>query len=402
MLPAVPLIAWRFMLKGTERGRFSAMTLFAWLAIGVGVGTMSALLSVMYGLESSLRDNVLRAYPHILVRRVAKTPPTAEEQTKIQELIRGQTGVRRAMPFVETEMIAQSSSRTMGVVVWGVAEEEWERMAKNVRRGRPPSATSAFVEGVLGAELADHLRTDIKDTVHLLSPLRRGGALGAVPKSFPIRISGLYESGHYDFDKQYLFVPLLDAQDIVGKGPVLSGWHVWSDSLESADEVAKAISGFLPAGWEAQSWTQFNQALFHSLKLEQLSMFLILSFAVLIAVMNIAITLIMHVSHKRKNIGVLRALGASASQIQRIFMWQGAFLGMIGMGLGAILSAVLLYYIKNNYQFPDIYYQTSVPVEIRPLSILMIYAVCTVLVFLATIYPSIQASRLDPIEAIRE
>jgi len=288
------------------------------------------------------------------------------------------------------------------VVIWGVPDEEWARMGKNIRNGKPPSTTSAAVEGVLGAELADHLRADVRDSVQLLSPLRRSGALGAVPRSFPVRISGLYESGHYDFDKQFLFLPLADAQDIVGKGPALTGWHIWTEDADEADAVANSISQELPVGWEAQSWTQFNQALFHSLKLEQFSMFLILSFAVLIAVMNIAITLIMHVSHKRKNIGVLRALGASASEIRQIFIWQGAFLGIIGMVLGAVLSVVLLYYIQHNYQFPDIYYQTSVPIEIRPLSIALVYAVSSVLILLATLYPSIQASRLDPIEAIRE
>lgn len=402
MLPAVPLVAWRFMLKGTERGRFSAMTLFAWLAIGVGVGTMSALLSVMYGLEASLRDGFLKAYPHILIRRVAKTTPTAVEQERISLMLSGQEGVERFMPYVETEMIAQSANRAVGVVIWGVPDGEWRHLRKNIRRGNQPSTTSAAVEGVLGAELADTLRSDLRDTVTLLSPLRRAGALGATPRTFPIRISGLYESGHYEFDKQYLFMPLADAQDIVGKGPVLSGWHVWARDLESARKLSTEIAAKLPEGWEAQSWAQFNEALFQSLKLEQFSMFLILSFAVLIAVMNIAITLIMHVSHKRKNIGILRALGASAEQIRNIFIWQGAFLGLVGMAIGGVLTVVLLYYIQNNYSFPDIYYQTNVPVEIRPWSIFLVYLVCSALVLVATIYPSVQASRLDPIEAIRE
>ena len=389
------------MLKGTERGRFSSMTLFAWVAIGVGVGTMSSLLSVMYGLETSLRENVLRAYPHVLVRRISGGEANINERA-ITTALQGQPGVARAVPFVETEMIAQSDTRTLGVVVWGVPEQEWARIGKDLADGKVPAATSASIQGVMGIELAGHLGAAVGDRVTLISPLRRQGALGSAPQTQLVEISGLYESGHYDFDKQYLFVPILDAQDFVGKRNGITGWQIWANSADDAQSIAESIQPLLPAGWEAQSWMRFNEALFHSLKLEQLSMFLILSFAVVIAVMNIAITLMMHVSHKRKNIGVLRALGASAAQIQRIFIWQGVFLGGVGMVIGAVLSVVLLTYVAHFYQFPDIYYQRSVPVEIRPVSIAAVYLVCAVLIFVATLYPSLKAAKLDPIEAIRE
>jgi len=394
-------IAWRFMLRGTERGTFSPMTVFAWLAIGVGVGTMCSLLSVMYGLESSLRDSVLKAYPHIMVHARSGTTPIRNYEAWTTKL-RSIKGVKRVVPYVETEMIAQSDLRAIGSVVWGVPREDLVKLKQNIPQGTVPSPDSKLPQAIVGMELAHHLDVDIGNQLKIISPIKRGGALGMVPQAQTFEVSGLYESGHYDFDKQYLFLLLEDAQDLMGWGKAVTGWHVWCNSLDDTEKVAKRIAKQLPPEWTAQSWESFNSALFQSLKLEQYAMFLVLSFAILIAVMNISITLMMHVTHKRRNIGVLRALGATAQQIREVFIWQGAFLGMVGLVLGAVLSVIILTYVQNSYQFPDIYYVRSVPVEIRPLSLTMVFVVAIFLIFAATIYPSSRAAKLDPIEAIRE
>jgi lipoprotein-releasing system permease protein len=389
------------MLRGTERGTFSPMTIFAWLAIGVGVGTMCSLLSVMYGLESSLRDSVLKAYPHIMVHPRAGSSPIRGYDAWTERL-RKIDGVRRVMPYVETEMIVQSDERAIGAVVWGTPMSDLAKLKGDLTQGGIPRIDSKLPQAILGQELAHHLDVEVGNQIQIISPIKRGGAMGLVPQSQLFEVAGIYESGHYDFDKQHLFLLLEDAQDLMGTGKAITGWHVWCDSLGDTDRVQKRIAAILPGDWVAQSWTSFNSALFQSLKLEQYAMFLVLSFAIVIAVMNIAITLMMHVTHKKRNIGVLRALGASAQQIRQIFVWQGAFLGMVGLVLGAVLSVVMITYVQNSYEFPDIYYVRSVPVEIRPLSLTLVFVVATALIFLATLYPSLRASQLDPIEAIRE
>jgi lipoprotein-releasing system permease protein len=396
------MLGWRFMLLGTERGRFSPMTLFAWAAIGVGTGTMCALLSVMYGLETSIRDSLLKAYPHILVKSEDGRPVANFEA--IQKQLSQHPRVVRALPFVELEMIAQTEGKStgLGVVLWGLPADELDRMKKEMEMGGPPDPSASAPQLVLGGELAHFLKAGVGSEVRLISPLKRSGMFGAIPENFSFSVSGLYFSESYELDKQYAFMLLADAQELSSHPDKISGWRVWVEDIDDSQAVAAELAAELPQGIEANSWQSFNAALFQSLKLEQWGMFLILSFAVFIAVLNVAITLMMHVTHKRRNIGILRAIGASQQSIRRIFLWQGIFLGLVGMIVGAVISFTLLALIQYVYQFPDIYYVRMVPVEVRPGSVIAVYIVATLLVVLATLYPSWRATMVDPVDAMRE
>jgi len=391
------------MLRGTERGTFSAMTLFAWLAIGVGVGAMSSLLSVMYGFEGALREKVLNAYPHILVGSKDPSKPL-EPSVDFERIVRSLPQVQKCFPYVQNEMILQTSRRGLGAVIWGVPGSELPNLKFKVQEGNWPQEMSSLPQAMLGSELGERLGLSTKDQIKIISPLEKSGPLGMVPQSELVEVAGLFASGHYEFDEQYAVMLLEDVQELLGWGNGLTGWQVWVNSLEDTDQVLTEIKKHLPEGWEAKSWKTFNSALFQSLKLEQYSMFSILVFAILIAVMNIVITLTMNVSHKRKNIGVLRALGATQSQIHKIFLCQGAFMGGVGLTLGAVLTILFVVYVKyfSGYQLPEIYYDRTIPIEIRPVSIFAIYAVATILIYLATLYPASQASKLSAIEAIRE
>lgn len=390
------------MLRGTEKGRFSPMTFFAWLAIAVGIWAMSSFLSVMYGFESSLRERVLKAFPHVMVSNQQGSQPIQGYEPWTERL-KNVDGVDRVLQYVEAEMIVQSPRRTLGGVVWGIAEKDLARLSPDVTEGSVPKTGSETLQVLMGQELADRLGVFIGDEIRLISPTKSTGAMGMVPRSEVFNVVGFYQSGHYEFDQAYLFVVMQDAQDLLKWKNAISGWHIWGTDIDDADELEMRISQLLPPELKAQSWTKFNAALFSSLKLEQYSMFVILSLAILIAVMNIVITLMMHVTQKQRNIGVLRALGASKRQIQRIFIWQGAALGGVGLVIGAVLTVLFMVYLRyfSGYLLPEIYYDRSVPVEVRPLSIVLIYLVAIVFIFLATIYPSKKAASLHPIEAIK-
>lgn len=391
------------MLKGTPAGTFSPMTLFAWLAIGVGIAAMSCLLSVMYGFESALRERVLKAYPHVMIRPAAANQPLRDYEPwteKFKQL----PIISRTMPYLETEMILQSDFRTLGGVIWGLPPDELQRLEEGITEGALPNPEAKLPQVILGSELGHRLGVSPGSRIKLISPIETGGAMGMVPKSQVFEVAGLYASGHYEFDQQYLFLALQEGQELLRWGDAISGWHLWAESLDDSEKLLKEVQAIIPATLEAQSWRSFNSALFQSLKLEQYSMFTILSFAIIIAVMNIVITLMMHVTHKRANIGILRALGASKRQIRQAFLWQGAFLGGVGLILGAALTAGFIVYVRyfSTYLLPEIYYDRTIPIELRPLSLALIYAVAIVLIYLATIYPAKRAAALHPIDAIRE
>lgn len=396
-------IAWRFMMKGTEKGHFSLLTLFSWLAIGVGIAAMCGLLSVMYGFESSLKSKVLNAYPHIIVSP-AEGGNSIEDDPQVLKKISTHRRVTRTVPFIEREMILQSRTRSLGGVIWGLTLKDFDRVQKGIVEGEIPRENSEVPEVVLGRELAHRLNLNIGEKVKVISPTTKVGLMGSVPKSETFKVSGFYVSGHYEFDEQYLYMLKEDAQDLLGWNKKISGYHLWTSKMDDADSVQMSLSLVLSSDLKAESWSVFNAALFQSLKLEQYCMSTILSFAILIAVMNIVITLMMHVTHKRKNIGILRALGASKAQIQSIFVWQGTWMGIVGLSLGAVLTLLFIIYVKylSKYQLPEIYYDRTIPIDIRPISFLVIFISAVGFIYLATLFPAKKAAKLDPIEAIRE
>jgi lipoprotein-releasing system permease protein len=402
-MSVIRLIAWRFMMRGTEKGHFSLMTFFSWVAIGVGVAAMSCLLSVMYGFENSLKTKVLNAYPHIIISPSEGSSSIPDKPEMIQTL-KSVADVTRVVPYVEREMIFQSQFRTLGGVIWGLKREDFDRVKSGLTEGQLPSEKSALPELVMGQELAHRLHLYPGDKVKIISPTTKTGFMGATPKSETFQVSGLYASGHYEFDEQYLYMLMEDAQDLLGWNQAISGYHVWTPSLEKADRVQNSIQPVLGPNLKAESWSIFNAALFQSLKLEQYCMGAILSFAILIAVMNIVITLMMHVTHKRKNIGVLRALGASTDQIEKVFIWQGTWMGIVGLCLGVVLTALFVIYVKyfSKYQLPEIYYDRTIPIDLRPLPLFLIFGGAILFIYLATFFPARKAAKLDPIEAIRE
>ncbi len=399
-----PWVGWRLLRRGTDKGQLSAMTLLAWVAIAVGIGAMGALLSVMYGFETALQNRVLKAYPHLLIRPI---PPQKERNlldfSPLLKEVGSLSEIERVVPYLEKEMILQSKQRTLGAVVWGVPAESLAQNQSDIISGKLPRNDAPLPQALIGSELSARLGVLDGERLRLISPMETTGAFGRAPKTQWLEVSGIFSSGHYEFDQQYLYLPLSDAQTFLAKGQPLSGIQIWAKKFSHVDRLKRQLQPLLGEGLEVVDWRVLNSALFHSLELEQYAMFTILSFAILIAVMNIIITLMMNISQKKRNIGVLLALGASPQQIRKCFWWQGGFVGGVGLVCGAVLMFLLIIYIRyfSHYQLPEIYYDRSLPIEVRPLSIAAIFGVAILMIAFASWIPAKRASKLDPIDAIR-
>jgi lipoprotein-releasing system permease protein len=257
---------------------------------------------------------------------------------------------------------------------------------------------------ILGTELARTLRVVQGDWVYLLSPRGMISPMGHLPSMRRFRVTGVFESGMYEYDGSFAYIRLADAQQLLRLGKGVTGIEVRVADVYRADRIAADIVKRLGFPFWARDWMRMNQNLFSALKLEKTAMFIILTLIVLVAAFNIASTLIMTVMAKTRDIAILKAMGATNRSIRRIFVLNGMIIGAVGTTLGVALGATLCA-LLDRYKFiklpGDVYYFTTLPVNLRVMDVLVIAVAAMLICFLATLYPANQASRLNPVEAIR-
>jgi lipoprotein-releasing system permease protein len=262
-----------------------------------------------------------------------------------------------------------------------------------------------FVPGIiLGKELAGILGVSVGDMVYLISPTGIISPIGHLPSMKQFEVKGLFESGIHDYDGSFAYVNISDAQKILRMGDSITGIEIRVDDIDLARKIAEKIVKDLGFPYWTRDWTQMNKNLFSALKLEKTVMFIILTLIVLVAALNIASTLIMMVMEKTRDIAILKAMGATDKSIRRIFVFKGMIIGSVGTSLG-VCAGYLLCKLLEKYKFidlpGDVYYITTLPVRLVAFDVLLIASAALVICFLATLYPAHQASKLNPVEAIR-
>ncbi len=345
----------------------------------------------MSGFDRDLKDKIVNNYSHIIVQ--ASSP--IEDYGKIMQDLNEIPHIVATAPFIQGQALMQGKNFARGIILRGVdlaLEEKVSRVDKYLITQDKNFSGGVFI----GKELASAIGIGLGDELNLLSP--KG-------KKFSLPVRGLYNSGMYDYDVNIAFVDLKKAQEIFELGNSANGISVRLDKIFLAESVKKEIESKIAPYFFVQTWTERNRNFFAALKLEKITMFIILTLIVLVASFNIIATLVVMVSQKVKDIGILKSIGMKKNSIRAVFTLLGIFIGGLGIAAGSGLGIGLCLLLKK-YQFiklpPDIYYLDKLPVslELWP-DVGMILIAAFGISLLSTIYPAKKAASLTPVEALR-
>ena len=268
--------------------------------------------------------------------------------------------------------------------------------------GDETEESSALPGIIVGKELAKSLQVELGDEINVVTPQGEMGPTGPIPRSRPFRVVGIFYTGMYEYDANYAYTTIVDARDFLDRQGV-TGVELKTNNVDQAIPMANKLQEILPETMNVLDWKEMNRSLFYALKLEKIAMFVVLTFIILVASFSIIAMLIMIVLEKKRDISVLKSMGMTDGGIMRIFVYQGVVIGAIGATLGLILGLTICFLLVE-FGFPldsEVYYISTLPVEINPVEVVLV-VVCTILIsFIATIYPSWKASKLRPVEGLR-
>lgn len=397
----------RYLKAKRKQGFISIITGISILGIMIGVMALIVVLAVMNGFREDLLKRILGVNSHLLILSykggITNTEALMGKALEVD-------GVVAATPFIYSQVMVKNAGNISGAILRGLDPKtagkviNIESMIKEASLEVLSSAADEPRGIILGSELSRQIGALPGDIVTVVSPIGKLTPLGRVANEERFQVKAIFESGMYDYDSSLVYLSLPDAQDFLSLGEEVTGIELRVRDIDKSDTIGVDVQEKLGYPYWTKDWKMMNKSLFSALKLEKVTMFIILIMIVLVGALNIISSLVMLVMEKTRDIAILRTMGASSRSIMRIFIYQGLFVGLVGTGLG-IVSGSFLCHLLARYKFiklpPDVYYITTLPVRMEWLDIVLIALAAVVISFLATIFPSLQASKVNPVEALR-
>lgn len=405
------LISGRYLRARRREGFISVIAGFSFLGIMLGVATLIIVMAVMNGFRKELLDKILGLNGHLLVQPL-ESPLT--DWKDVADRLSGVQGIKLAAPVVDGQALASSPFNASGVFVRGIRADDLNRLssiANHLKQGTLEGFDDS--QGVaIGRRLADQLSLHAGDSITLVAPRGAVTPMGTTPRIKPYKVAAVFEIGMSEYDSTFVFMPLKEAQAYFNRANDVTAIEVYTDNPDRIDVFRKAVTEAAGRPVFLVDWRQRNSTFFNALQVERNVMFLILTLIVLVAALNIISGLIMLVKDKGADIAILRTMGASQGSIMRVFLITGAAIGVVGTLTGFFVGVLVCMNIESIRQFlswvtntelfsPELYFLSKLPAEIDFAETSAVVIMALTLSFLATLYPSWRAARLDPVDALR-
>ena len=406
------LLALRY-LRSQRGERFASLV--GWssaVGMAIGVMTLIVVMSVMNGVATEIRDKILGFSSHVEIQGPGDTFPNWNEWLTIAKQL---PHVEQALPYISTQTLANHRHRSTGAILKGIDIEHDTTIAAFITKGtflKQPIGNKHVFEVVIGKDLAHKLSVSIGNSIRLLSPSSGISPMGATPRMRAFKVVGIFDSGFYEYDVGLILTSMLAVQRLNRLGNEVTGIELHLTNRDQATQVANAVRNSLPPSAWVTDWQHRHKSFFQALKMERTAMAIILFLIVVVAIFNMVSSLVMVVMEKRKEVAILKTIGASHASIVRIFLLMGIILSSIGTLAGLLAGIVLSLNLEaivawiekvshTTFLSGDVYYIDHIPAILDTTSVTLVAAMSLFMGILATIYPAWRAAQIPPAEALR-